>query len=238
MTRRELLHSAILASFDARPDGEPMPAVPSVFPWTGGGGTPGLAGPPNRHRLQTRVNLTVRDQPTREVIVRLCAAAGMPLGPVADEAVAGRVTVRLADVPLGEALLRAGRAAVPPFGPVYDERAGHVYIAVMRRTGTVVGRVLGSDGAPAAGARLVARAPDRSAEAGSPYKDLSAWSDAVTDADGRYELCFLIQDHYDIFVSRPGGKAVAARSRFTGPRREERLRLPDLMLGVSGTIKP
>ncbi len=219
-----------------------MPAVPSVFPWTGGGGEPdpptGNRGPSNWRRLEARVSLGAREMPAREVVERLCAAAGMPLGPVAEEVATGRVTFRLADVPLGEALLRAGRAAVPPFGPVYDQSARHVRIVTLPRTGTVVGRVLGADGALAAGARVIARAPDRSAEAGSPYKDLSAWSDAVTDADGRYELRFLIPDSYDLFAARPGGKTVAARSHFTGPRRGERLQLRDLKLGVSGTINP
>jgi hypothetical protein len=94
-------------------------------------------------------------------------------------------------------------------------RAEHV-VLIARPGGSIAGRVVYEDGAPAQGVTVFAQ-PHEGRQPGSTY-----WSRAETDADGAYLLTGLGEGHYNILVDEGSGDRVAAAHEavYVSPPRE------------------
>ena len=95
------------------------------------------------------------------------------------------------------------------------------------------GRVVYEDGTPAAGVAVMAQAQDLEATA-------SAWAEAMTTADGSYQLTGLSDGMFNIFVEEASGEWVAAALEAVTASALMVVELPDLILTrgaiVQGTV--
>jgi 5-hydroxyisourate hydrolase-like protein (transthyretin family) len=84
-----------------------------------------------------------------------------------------------------------------------------VEVTLEVRAGTVAGRVLGRDGKPVEGVRVLLRRTDGEVDALTELADLQAlWTDQPSDALGRYELDRVRPGRYRLVASAPGVGAV------------------------------
>ncbi len=92
------------------------------------------------------------------------------------------------------------------------------------------GRVVYEGGAPAAGVAVMAQAQDLEATA-------SAWAEAMTTADGSYQLTGLSDGVFNIFVEEPSGEWVAAALEGVAASAPMTVELAELVLTRGAIVK-